>query len=69
METANPFITQKKNVKHYRHLRYLASKHEGLIGKLRIVLDPFSFVFLLSGAEHERIRRWLQENDRLFAEV
>ena len=44
-------LLQNKNVKHYRHLRYLASKHEGSDCKLRFVLDPFSFVFLLSGAE------------------
>ncbi|KPL15644.1 MAG: restriction endonuclease subunit R [Bacteroides sp. SM23_62] len=44
-------LLQNKNVKHYRHLRYLASKHDGSVCKLRFVLDPFSFVFLLSGAE------------------
>ena len=44
-------ILKHKSVKHYRHLRYLASKHEGSILKLRFVLNPFSFVFLLSGQE------------------
>ena len=43
-------LLKNKNVKHYRHLRYLASKHDGSLCKLRFVLDPFSFVFLLSGA-------------------
>ncbi len=42
-------LLKNKNVKHYMHLRYLASKHEGSILKLRFVLNPFSFVFLLPG--------------------
>jgi len=44
-------ILQKTNVKHYQQLRYLAAKHNGAILKLRFVLNPFSFVFLLSGNE------------------
>jgi hypothetical protein len=48
-------ILKNKNVKHYRHLRYLASRHDGTVLKLRFVLDPFSFVFLLSGAEQYHI--------------
>jgi hypothetical protein len=38
-----------KQYKHHRHLRYLSQKHERSILKLRFVLEPFSFVFLLSG--------------------
>jgi len=38
-----------KQYKHHRHLRYLSQKHERTILKLRFVLEPFSFVFLLSG--------------------
>lgn len=38
-----------KQYKHHRHLRYLAQKHERTVLKLRFVLEPFSFVFLLSG--------------------
>lgn len=38
-------------VKHARQLKYLALKHEKDILKLRFVLTPFSFVFLLSGRE------------------
>jgi hypothetical protein len=34
---------------------YLAFKHEGSVCKLRFVLDPFSFMFLLSGAEQYHI--------------
>ena len=44
-------ILEKKQVKHYRQLKYLASRHESSIMKLRFVLNPFSFVFLLSGQE------------------
>ena len=42
-------LLKKKDVKHFRQLRYLASKHENKTMKLRFVLNPFSFVFLLSG--------------------
>jgi hypothetical protein len=48
-------LLKNKNVKHYRHLRYLASRHDGSVCKLRFVLDPFSFVFLLSGLEQFHI--------------
>ena len=44
-------LLNKKYVKHSRQLRYLASKHESKTMKLRFVLNPFSFVFLLSGRE------------------
>lgn len=42
-------LLKNENVKHYKHLRYLSSKHERTILKLRFILNPFSFVFLLSG--------------------
>lgn len=44
-------LLKNKNVKHYKQLRYLASMHDGAILKLRFVLNPFSFVFLLTGIE------------------
>lgn len=44
-------LLQNKDVKHFRQLRYLASKHESTTLKLRFVLSPFSFVFLLEGKE------------------
>ena len=44
-------ILKNKNFKHYKHLRYLAQKHENTILKIRFVLNPFSFVFLLKGNE------------------
>ncbi|SEP08967.1 hypothetical protein SAMN05192574_12172 [Mucilaginibacter gossypiicola] len=42
-------ILALKQYKHHRHLQYLSNKHEQTILKLRFVLEPFSFVFLLSG--------------------
>lgn len=42
-------ILSKKNVRHFRQLRYLADNHARSILKLRFVLHPFSFVFFLSG--------------------
>lgn len=44
-------LLKNKDVKHFRQIRFLASKHEGKIMKLRFVLQPFSFVFLISGKE------------------
>lgn len=42
-------LLNNKDVKHYRQVKYLASKHEGETLRLRFVLQPFSFVFLISG--------------------
>jgi superfamily II DNA or RNA helicase len=42
-------ILTLKQYKHHRHLRYLSQKHERMMLKLRFVLEPFSFVFLLFG--------------------
>ena len=44
-------ILKNENVKHYRQLRYLSSRHKGAVLKLRFVLNPFSFVFLITGNE------------------
>ncbi|HXL57373.1 MAG TPA: DEAD/DEAH box helicase, partial [Chitinophagaceae bacterium] len=38
-----------KKSKHYLQLKYLSTKHESPVLKLRFVLQPFSFLFLLSG--------------------
>ena len=48
-------ILKNKNVRHYRQLVYLSQKHESSILKLRFVLSPFSFVFLLSGKQRYHI--------------
>lgn len=41
--------------KHYLHLRYLSAKHAHHIMRLRFVLKPFSFIFLLEGKLHYHI--------------
>lgn len=48
-------VLKNDQVKHYRQLRYLADRHERAILKLRFVLSPFSFVFLLAGEEQFHI--------------
>lgn len=45
-------LLQNKDYKHRTHLQYLAERHERKIMKIRFVLSPFSFVFLLSGRDH-----------------
>ncbi|MNK97512.1 hypothetical protein D3C87_1178490 [compost metagenome] len=40
---------QNKKYKHQKHLQYLANNHQRTILKIRFVLTPFSFVFLLAG--------------------
>ncbi len=42
-------LLQNQNYKHQKHLHYLAEHHERTILKIRFVLNPFSFVFLLVG--------------------
>lgn len=49
-ELLHDFLKDIK-VKHYSQLHYLADRHERQILKLRFVLSPFSFVFLLAGEE------------------
>lgn len=44
-------VLNRGNYRHQRHLQYLAEKHEGGILKIRFILVPFSFVFLLEGIE------------------
>lgn len=48
-------ILKQKDVKHYQQLRYLADKHNRSVLKIRFVLMPFSFVFLLDGEKHYHI--------------
>lgn len=44
-----------KQYKHSRHIQFLAEKHERNVMKLRFVLRPFSFVFLLAGEQNYHI--------------
>lgn len=42
-------LLQHQKYKHQKHLQYLATHHQRNILKIRFVLSPFSFVFLLAG--------------------
>jgi len=44
-------ILKKENYKHHKQLHFLAQKHDRSTLKIRFVLSPFSFVFLLTGKE------------------
>jgi len=48
-------ILKIKDVKHYEQLRYLAAKHDRSVLRVRFVLLPFSFVFLLTGEQQYHI--------------
>jgi hypothetical protein len=60
-----PFYTSDKelledvlkitNTKHYKHLRFLSSKHSHSIMKLRFVHKPLSFIFLITGDKNFHI--------------
>lgn len=48
-------ILNSKNVKHSKQLRYLSLKHDSSILKIRFVLSPFSFIFLINGIQQYHI--------------
>jgi hypothetical protein len=49
-------ILQISDTKHYKHLRYLSSRHAHTVMKLRFVLKPtFSFIFLIEGERQYHI--------------
>ncbi len=48
-------ILKSKQYKHSKHIQFIASQHESQIMKIRFVLHPFSFVFLLSGDKNYHI--------------
>ena len=48
-------ILKNKDFKHSQQLRYLANRHEAAHLKIRFVLSPFSFVFLISGEQQFHI--------------
>lgn len=48
-------ILKIKDVRHYEQLRYLAAKHDRSVLRVRFVLLPFSFVFLLTGEQQYHI--------------
>jgi superfamily II DNA or RNA helicase len=48
-------LLKGKQYKHAKHIQFLTEKHEKNIMKLRFVLQPFSFVFLLAGEQNYHI--------------
>lgn len=48
-------LLKGKQYKHSQHIQFLAEKHERNIMKLRFVLQPFSFVFLLAGEQNYHV--------------
>ncbi len=48
-------LLNHKNYKHSRQLKYLANRHERTVLKIRFVLNPFSFVFLIVGESQYHI--------------
>lgn len=57
-ENEKKFFNDLLNVtdtKHYKHLRFLSSKHFHKTMKLRFVHKPFSFIFLLEGNKNYHI--------------
>ena len=44
-------ILKNKQYKHSEHIQYLADRHENQVMKIRFVVNPFSFVFLLAGEQ------------------
>jgi hypothetical protein len=48
-------LLKTNQFKHHKQLRFLAEKHAGHLLKIRFVLRPFSFVFLIAGTEQYHI--------------
>jgi hypothetical protein len=48
-------ILKNQNFKHHKQLRFLSQKHDSNTLKIRFVLSPFSFVFLLTGNQQFHI--------------
>lgn len=44
-------ILKNKQYKHSQHIQFLADRHKSQVMKIRFVLNPFSFVFLLEGKQ------------------
>ena len=48
-------ILRRGSFKHHKHLQFLSQRHDRATLKIRFVLSPFSFVFLLTGQEQFHI--------------
>ena len=45
-------ILKNKQYKHSQHIQYLADRRDSKVMKIRFVLNPYSFLFLLSGEQN-----------------
>lgn len=60
-------VLSKGNYLHQRHLKYLSERHEGEILKVRFVLMPFAFIFLIEGEnEHHLILETLDTEEATY---
>lgn len=48
-------LLKGKHYKHSKHIQFLADRHQRDVMKLRFVLQPFSFVFLIAGEQNYHI--------------
>ena len=48
-------VLSKGNYKHQRQMHYLSEQHQGNILKIRYILSPFAFVFLLKGEDQYHV--------------
>lgn len=54
-ETILADLLKAKHYKHSRYIQFLADRHERNMMRLRFVLQPFSFVFLLAGEQNYHV--------------
>ena len=55
MVATNGIIIKKKTYLHHRHLNCLAKNHNHKTLKMRFILHPFSFVFLIKGQQNNHV--------------
>ena len=48
-------MLSKGNYRHKMHLKYLSELHQGNVLKIRFVISPFSFIFLIAGIQQYHI--------------
>jgi hypothetical protein len=61
-------VLGNKEYRHSRHIRFLADLRQSQVMKLRFVVSPFSFVFLLAGENlyHIVLERWIQRRQPMY---
>ncbi|WP_439490628.1 TOTE conflict system archaeo-eukaryotic primase domain-containing protein [Algoriphagus sp.] len=48
-------VLSKGSFRHQRELQYLAERHQGRILKIRFMLQPFAFIFLIEGIDNQHL--------------